>query len=142
LWHPRVGCEVVVDHIEGDPDRPIVTGRVYNGQNRPPGPASGAATVSIFKSFASPGAGVHNEMGFDDTAGSEQVKMHAGKDWNSTVGHDRKETIANDSTSDVGVDRTESTGSNRKTTVGANNTESVGADESILVGANQRISIG
>ena len=47
LWHRRVGCEVIVEHLDGDPDRPIVTGRVYNGQNRPPGPASGAATVSI-----------------------------------------------------------------------------------------------
>ncbi len=63
LWHPRVGCEVVVEHLDGDPDRPIVTGRVYNGQNRPPGPASGAATVSIMKSFASPGAAVNNSFG-------------------------------------------------------------------------------
>jgi type VI secretion system secreted protein VgrG len=142
LWHPRVGCEVIVEHLDGDPDRPIVTGRVYNGQNRPPGPASGAATVSIMKSFASPGAAAHNEFGFDDTAGKEQVKMHAGKDWNSTDGHDRSETIANDSKSDVGVDRTESTGSDRKTSVGANNTETVGSDESVSVGANQTIAVG
>ena len=142
MWHPRVGCEVIVDFLDGDPDRPIVTGRVYNGQNRPPGPASGAATVSLFKSFASPGGAVNNSFGFDDTAGSEQVKMHAGKDWNSTVGHDRNETIANDSTSSVGVDRTESTGSDRSTSVGSNNTETVGADESVSVTANQTISVG
>ncbi|APR75125.1 VgrG protein [Minicystis rosea] len=142
LWHPRVGCEVIVDHLDGDPDRPIVTGRVYNGQNRPPGPASGAATVSILRSCASPGKGVHNEFGFDDTAGSEQVKMHAGKDWNSTVGHDRTEKIANNSTSEVGVDRTESTGSNRKTSVDANNTETIGADEAVTIAANQTLSVG
>jgi type VI secretion system secreted protein VgrG len=142
LWHPRVGCEVIVEFLDGDPDRPIVTGRVYNGQNRPPGPSSGAATVSIMKSCASPGKGVHNVFGFDDTAGSEQVKMHAGKDWNSTVGHDRTEKIANDSTSEVGVDRTESTGANRKTSVGANNAESVSGDESVSVSANQTISVG
>jgi type VI secretion system secreted protein VgrG len=141
LFHPRVGCEVIVEHLDGDPDRPIVTGRVYNGQNRPPGPASGAATVSIMKSLASPGGKVHNSFGFDDTAGSEQVAMNAGKDWNSTVGHDRNETIANDSSSDVSVDRSESTGSNRKTSVGANNAETVGADESISVGENQTISV-
>src|SRR5277367_2877857 len=142
LFHPRVGCEVVVEHLDGDPDRPIVTGRVYNGQNRPPAAASGAATVSIMKSFASPGAAVNNAFGFDDTAGSEQVAMNAGKDWNSTVGHDRTETIANDSTSSVGVDRAESTGSNRSTSVSANNTETVGADESLSVSANQTIAIG
>jgi type VI secretion system secreted protein VgrG len=142
LWHPRVGVEVIVEFLDGDPDRPIVTGRVYNGQNRPPAAASGAATVSIHKSFASPGGAVHNELGFDDTAGSEQVKMHAGKDWNSTVGHDRSEKIANDSTSDVSVDRTESTGANRKTSVGADNTETVAANESVSVGANQAVAIG
>jgi type VI secretion system secreted protein VgrG len=142
MWHPRVGCEVIVDFLDGDPDRPIVTGRVYNGQNRPPGPASGAATVSLFKSFSSPGGAVNNSFGFDDTAGSEQIAMNAGKDWNSTVGHDRNETIANDSTSSVGVDRTESTGSNRSTSVGSNNTETVGADESVSVSANQTISVG
>ncbi len=142
LFHPRVGCEVIVEHLDGDPDRPIVTGRVYNGQNRPPGPASGAATVSIMKSFASPGAAVNNSFGFDDTAGHEQVAMNAGKDWNSTVGNDRTETIANDSTSSVGADRTESTGTDRCTSVGANNTETVGADESVSVAANQTIAVG
>jgi type VI secretion system secreted protein VgrG len=142
LFHPRAGCEVLVEFLDGDPDRPIVTGRVYNGQNRPPGPAAGAATVSIMKSCASPGKGVHNEFGFDDTAGSEQVKMHAGKDWNSTVGHDRSETIANDSTSDVGVNRTESTGSNRKTSVGADNAEAVSGNESVTVSVNRTIAVG
>ncbi|KYG08657.1 hypothetical protein BE21_22455 [Sorangium cellulosum] len=141
VWHPRVGVEVIVDHLDGDPDRPLVTGRVYNGANRPPAPASGAATVSMFKSFASPGAGVHNELGFDDTAGKEQIKMHAGKDWNSTVGHDRSEKVSNDSTSDVGVNRTESTGGDRATSVKGNNTESVDGDESVSVKGSQTSSI-
>jgi type VI secretion system secreted protein VgrG len=142
VWHPRVGVEVVVEHLDGDPDRPIVVGRVYNGKNRPPAPAQGAATVSLFKSLASPGAGVHNEFGFVDTAGQEQIKMHAGKDWNSTVGNDRSEKVTNNSTSSVGVDRSESTGSNRSTTVGADNTETIGANEAISVGANQTLSVG
>ncbi len=141
VWHPRVGVEVVVDFLDGDPDRPLVVGRVYNGKNRPPASGSGAATVSIMKSLASPGAGVHNEFGFDDTAGSEQVKMHAGKDWNSTVGNDRSESITNNSSSSVGVDRSESTGSNRSASVGADNTESVGANESVSIGADQKVDV-
>ncbi len=141
VWHPRVGVEVVVEFLDGDPDRPIVVGRVYNGKNRPPASGQGAATVSLFKSMASPGAGVHNEFGFDDTAGSEQVKMHAGKDWNSTVGHDRSEAVTNDSTSSVGVDRAESTGANRTTKVGADNRETVSGNESVSIGADQTCAV-
>lgn len=142
VWHPRVGVEVIVDHLDGDPDKPLVTGRVYNGANRPPAPASGAATVSMFKSFASPGAGAYNEFGFDDTAGKEQIKMHAGKDWNSTVGNDRSEKVSNNSSSDVGVNRTESTGGDRSTSVKGNNTESVDGDESVSINGSQTNAIG
>jgi type VI secretion system secreted protein VgrG len=142
LWHPRVGTEVVVEYLDGDPDRPIVVGRVYNGKNRPPAGANGAPTVSTFKSTSSPGAGVYNELLFDDAAGSELVKLHAGKNWVNEVGHDRSETVTNHSKSDVGVNRTESTGADRSTTVKGNNTESVGADESITIGANQKLTVG
>jgi type VI secretion system secreted protein VgrG len=142
LFHPRVGTEVIVEFIDGDPDRPIVTGRVYNGASRPPAPASGAATISLFKSFASPGAGVHNEFGFDDTAGKEQIKMHAGRDWNSTAGHDRREHVFNDSTSTVGVHRAESTGGDRTTAVQGNNAERVEGNEATSVKGNQNTSIG
>jgi type VI secretion system secreted protein VgrG len=137
LFHPRVGVEVIVEFLDGDPDHPIVTGRVYNGRNRPPAAAGGAATVSLFKSFASPGGGVYNELGFDDTAGREQLKVHAGKDWNSTVGHDRSEKVANNSTSAVSGERGESTGANRCTTVGADDSVTVGASQSVRVGGNR-----
>jgi len=141
LFHPRVGVEVIVEFLDGDPDHPIVTGRVYNGANRPPAAADGAATVSIFKSFASPGGGAHNELGFDDTAGREQIKMHAGKDWNSTVGNDRSEKVASNSTSLVGVDRSESTGATRSVTVGADDSVTVGANRKVSVGANRAESV-
>ncbi len=142
VWHPRVGVEVVVEFLDGDPDRPIVTGRVYNGKNLPPALGQGAATVSIFKSLASPGAGVHNEFGFDDTAGKEQVKMHAGKDWNSTVGNNRSESVDNNSTSKVAVNRTESTGGNRETSVKGNNTETVSGEETITISGKQVVCVG
>ncbi|WP_437908039.1 type VI secretion system tip protein TssI/VgrG [Sorangium sp. So ce327] len=142
VWHPRVGTEVVVEFLDGDPDRPMVTGRVYNGKNRPPASGSGAPTVSTFKSTSSPGGGVHNELSFDDAAGHEQVKLHAGKDYNAEVGHDRSEAITNNSTSSVGVDRAESTGSNRTSSVGLNNTETVGVTESVSIGQIQNVSVG
>jgi len=142
VFHPRVGTEVVVEFLDGDPDRPIATGRVYNGKNRPPAPGNGAPTVSTLKSMSSPGGGVHNEFMFDDAAGNEQIKLHAGKDWNTEVGHDRSESVTNNSTSSVGVDRSESTGKNRTASVGLNNTETVGITESVSVGQIQNISVG
>ncbi len=142
VWHPRVGSEVVVEHIDGDPDRPIVTGRVYNGANLPPAPSVGSPTISTFKSLSSPGAAGYNEFMFDDAAGAELIRLHAAKDWNNEVVHDRNETIGNNSSSAVRVNRTETTGQNRSTTVGNNNTEIVGVNESISVGANQSTSVG
>ncbi|WP_437715673.1 type VI secretion system tip protein TssI/VgrG [Sorangium sp. So ce448] len=139
VFHPRVGVEVIVDFEEGDPDRPIVVGRVYNGQNRPPG---GAPTVSTFKTMSSPGGGSHNELRLDDTAGSEQILLHTPKDWNSEVGNDRSEQVGKNSTSGVGVSRNETTGSDRTTMVGANNTELIGANDSVFVGANQTLAVG
>jgi type VI secretion system secreted protein VgrG len=142
VWHPRVGVEVIVEFIDGDPDRPIATGRVYNGANRPPTAASGAPTVSTLKSFSSPGHHVCNELSFDDAAGQEQIKLHAGRNWHSDVGHDRSERVVNDSTSTVGVNRTELTGGNRSTSVQGSNSETILGNESIAVNAGHRISVG
>lgn len=139
VFHPRVGVEVIVDFEEGDPDRPIIVGRVYNGKNRPPG---GAPTVSTFKTMTSPGNGAFNELTFDDTAGSEQIKMHTPFNWNSDAGNDRSEKVGVNSASSVGTDRTESTGSNRSATTGSNNSEVVAGNETITIGANQNITIG
>ncbi len=141
VWHPRVGTEVIVDFLDGDPDRPIVVGRVYNGEQPPTALGKGAATVSIFKSLSSPGGAVHNEFGFDDTAGKEQVKLHAGKDWNSSAGNDRTESVGNNSSSSVSVNRTEDTGADRKTSVGGSNTETVTGDETISVTGSQNLTV-
>ena len=139
VFHPRVGVEAIVDFEEGDPDRPIVVGRVYNGQNLPPG---GAPTVSTFKTMTSPGGGSYNELTFDDTAGSQQIKLHTPMNWNSEVGNDRSEQVASNSGSSVGSNRDESTGANRSTMVGGNNSEMIGGNESTTVGAHQNIAIG
>ncbi len=142
VWHPRVGTEVIVDFLDGDPSRPIVVGRVYNGEQPAAAKGAGAATVSVFKSLSSPGGEVCNEFGFDDTAGSEKVNLHAGKDWVCTVGNDRTETIDNNSVSSVAVDRYEDTGANRDTSVGGNNDEAVMGDETITVAGNQTLQVG
>ncbi|MDC0740847.1 type VI secretion system Vgr family protein [Polyangium mundeleinium] len=142
LFHPRVGDEVVVHFVDGDPDRPLVSGSVYNGQNLPPADAKGAASVSTIKSLATPGGGVKNEFAFDDTQGRERMSLHACRDMATHAGNDRAETVTNNASSRVGVDRSESTGANRSTDVSGNNAEHVGGNETIAVDANQAMTIG
>jgi type VI secretion system secreted protein VgrG len=90
---PRIGHEVIVDFLEGDPDRPIITGRVYHGTNRPPTNLPNAGMVSGMKSNSTPGGGGFNEMTMDDTKGKEKITIHAQKDMNATVENDRTTTI-------------------------------------------------
>ena len=139
VWHPRVGCEVIVNFEEGDPDRPIVVGRVYNGANLPP---HTGAPVSAMKSLATPGGAVNNEIRFNDSAGGELLHYNAGKDQHTDVANNRIENIAANASMSVGANNTESIGANCTVTVGANDTLIVGADQTILVGANSTTVIG
>src|SRR4029079_4644173 len=109
---PRVGQEVVVEFLEGDPDRPLVTGRVYNGVNIPPYALPANKTITTMKSTSSPGGGGANEIAFEDKKGSEKFFVQAEKDNHlnvkndrlESVGHDEHITIARDSITDVGRD--------------------------------------
>jgi type VI secretion system secreted protein VgrG len=92
---PRIGQEVIVEFLEGDPDRPIITGRVYNNTAMPPYlPAT--PTRSTFKSNSSKGGGGFNEIRFDDLKGSEQIFIHGEKDQDVRIKNDAKEWIGND----------------------------------------------
>jgi len=149
---PRIGQEVIVDFLEGDPDRPIITGRVYNAEEMPPYelPANKTQTGVKTRSSMRGGTGNFNEIRFEDKKGSEQLFIHAEKnhdievenDETHSVGHDRKKTIDNDETTEVKNNRTESVGANEKITIGANRTESVGSNEDITIGANRRELVG
>ncbi|MCG3188296.1 MAG: hypothetical protein LKCHEGNO_00268 [Burkholderiaceae bacterium] len=165
---PRIGQEVVVDFLEGDPDQPLVTGRVYNAEQMPPWDLPANATQSGVLSRSSKGGsyGNANALRFEDKKGSEQVWLHAEKnqdievendethwvghdrsknidhDETTHVKHDRTETVDNNETITIGVDRTESVGSNESITIGIDRTENVGANETITIGANRSISVG
>ncbi|MBF0527983.1 MAG: type VI secretion system tip protein VgrG [Deltaproteobacteria bacterium] len=88
---PRIGQEVIVDFLEGDPDRPIITGRVYNGDLRPPYLLPDEKTKSTIKSNSSKSGDGYNELRFEDQAGQEQVFLHAQKDYDLRVENDRRE---------------------------------------------------
>jgi type VI secretion system secreted protein VgrG len=158
MWIPRIGMEVIVAFLEGDPDRPLVTGCVYNGTNKPPYPLPAEKTKSTIKSDSSKGHGGSNEMRFEDKKGSEEIYIHAQKDRNlviehdetKTVHHDRAKTIDHDETTHVGHDRTETVDNNETITVHANRTETVDKEETITihggrtetVDKNESITIG
>ncbi|OLU35009.1 type VI secretion system Vgr family protein [Pseudomonas sp. PA27(2017)] len=165
---PRIGQEVIVSFLEGDPDRPIITGRVYNAEQTVPYDLPANATQSGTKSRSSKGGtpANFNEIRMEDKKGEEQLFIHAEKnqdievenDETHWVGHDRSKTIDNDETVHVkhdrtetvdnnetitiGVDRTEKVGNNESITIGVNRTENVGSNESISIGANRTESVG
>jgi type VI secretion system secreted protein VgrG len=101
---PRIDQEVIVEFLEGDPDRPIITGRVYNGDQTPPYADGGV--VSGLKSDTHKGDG-YNEMSMDDTAGKEKITIHAQYDMNTTVEHDQTDTVHNDRTITIDGKHTE-----------------------------------
>ncbi|WP_088543933.1 type VI secretion system tip protein TssI/VgrG, partial [Escherichia coli] len=102
---PRVGQEVIVDFLNGDPDQPIIMGRTYHHENRTPGSLPGTKTQMTIRSKTYMGSGF-NELKFDDATGREQVYIHAQKnmdtevlnDRTTTVKHDHRETVKNDQT--------------------------------------------
>jgi type VI secretion system secreted protein VgrG len=146
---PRIGEEVIVDFLEGNPDQPIIVGRVYNGDNRPPFelPAGKTRRGNSTKTYK--GAGF-NEMSMDDTPGKEQLRVNAQYDMNSNVnndqtlnvGNNQSEDVGNDQTKNVGNNRTRTVGNNESVTVGVNRDVSVGTNHSEKIGSNQSVNIG
>jgi type VI secretion system secreted protein VgrG len=132
---PRIGQEVIVSFLEGDPDRPIITGRVYNGANMPPWALPANMTQSGIMSQSSKGGTLDNfnMIRFEDLKGSELLTIHAEKDESVIVEHNESVNVGND--------RTESVGANETITIGKNRTESVGGDESITVSKNRTESV-
>jgi type VI secretion system secreted protein VgrG len=92
---PRIGQEVIVDFLEGNPDRPIITGRVYNAEVMPPYQLPAQQVVSGLKSNSTPGGGGYNELSMNDTKGKEHVTIHAQYDMGTTVEHDDSQTVHN-----------------------------------------------
>jgi type VI secretion system secreted protein VgrG len=96
MFIPRIGMEVVVHFLEGDPDQPIITGCVYNPQTMPPYLLPDEKTKSTVKSNSSKGGGGFNEFRFEDKKGSEQIFLHAEKDQDIRVKNDTKEIVGRD----------------------------------------------
>jgi len=92
---PRVGMEVLVTFLEGDPDQPLVTGCLYHKEHLVPYPLPANKTRSVFKTLSSPGGGGYNELRIEDKKGAEQIYLHAERDWDENIEHDQKIRIGN-----------------------------------------------
>lgn len=163
VFTPRMGQEVIVDFIEGNPDKPIIVGRVYNADNMPPYALPENQNQSGIKTRSTKGGSVEtfNELRFDDTLGSETLTIHAEKDQNLsvendeshfvgndrtdevindeiiTIGHDRTEKVGNDEIVEVVNDRAQTVGHDENLTVNNNRTHTIATDETLSVGNNR-----
>jgi type VI secretion system secreted protein VgrG len=142
MFLPRVGQEVVVTFEEGDPDRPLITGSVYNGDQVPPYALPDNKTRSVIKTNSSKGGGGSNEISFEDKKGSEQLLFHAEKDLDFRVKNDRREHIGNDRHLVVVRDKIQKVERDEHSLVARDQVTEISRDHSLKVGKKQSIEIG
>ncbi|PHM47630.1 type VI secretion system tip protein TssI/VgrG [Xenorhabdus miraniensis] len=130
---PRIGQEVIVSYLNGDIDRPIVTGSVYNGVNRPPLDLPAAKTRTTFKTKTHKGEGF-NELRFEDAKGSEEVFIHAQKDMNTKVLNNRETHVLANHSETVEKNQTINVFKHKEEDVGITHTHTVGESLAITVG--------
>jgi type VI secretion system secreted protein VgrG len=135
---PRVGQEVIVSFLEGDPDRPIITGRVYNADQTVPYPLPDNQTRSTFKTRSSKGGGTdnYNELRFEDKKGDEQIFLRGEKDFDTRMKNDIREWAGNNRSLIVTQDQMEKAGGDLHSQVTGNVNQKVGQNLSLQVGQN------
>ncbi len=136
---PRVGDEVLVDFVEGDPDRPVIVGSAYNEENLPLYDLPAKKTVSTLKSRSYPQGSLdnYNELRFEDMKGREEIYLQGEKDWNILIKNDKGQTVGHDETLRVENNRDKSVGVDQFVSIGNNHTETIGANKYITVGRNK-----
>ncbi|WP_175494978.1 type VI secretion system tip protein VgrG [Xenorhabdus mauleonii] len=137
---PRIGQEVVVDFLHGDPDQPIITGRTYHASNIPPGTLPGSKTQMAFRSKTHKGEG-YNELLFEDAKGSEQLSLHAQKDMNTKVLNNRDTKVLANHTETVDKDQTMKIKGHQVATVNLTRTDTVGLAYALTVGGAMNTAV-
>jgi len=122
---PRVGMEVLVTFLEGDPDQPLVTGCLYHKEHQVPYDLPANKTRMVFKTLSSPGGGGYNELRIEDRKGAEQIYLHAQRDWDENIEHDQKIRV----------------GHERHDTVEANSYSELKAEEHLIVAGDRKVEI-
>ena len=147
---PRVGMEVLVSFLEGDPDQPLVTGCLYHKEHVVPYDLPANKTRTVFKTLSSPGGGGYNEIRIEDKKGEEQIYIHAERDWDENIehdqkiriGHERHDTVEANSYSEFKAEEHRTTHLDRKSEVKANDHLTVGNNQHIKIGTGQFVNAG
>jgi type VI secretion system secreted protein VgrG len=140
---PRIGHEVVVSFLEGDPDRPLVTGSVYNGDNQPPFGLPDDKTKAGLRTRSSVGGGDANcnELSFDDKKDNEVVLLHAEKDLTVEVENNETRTVGKNRKTEIKEEDEEKVGKTQKLEVVSDQTLKVGGDQSVSVDGKQAVKV-
>ncbi|KWF96964.1 type VI secretion system Vgr family protein [Burkholderia cepacia] len=146
---PRIGQEVIVVNLDGDPDQPLIIGRAYNRLQLPPYELPRHKTRMAIKSQTHKGEG-YNELRFEDEKDQEEIYVHAQKDQNihvnhdetTFVGNDRSEQVEHDETIAIGNDRKETVGRDEQVTIGQDRRHDIGEDGFLTIGRNHTITTG
>ena len=138
---PRVGHEVLVGFLNGDPDQPIIVGRVFNATERVPYRLPEHKTRSTWKSDSSLGSDGSNELMFEDLKGKELVYVQAQKNLRKLVKHDETITVGNNRQKLVVMNETETVGVNRTEVTGANRTEITGGNRTTIIGGSRELTV-
>lgn len=138
---PRVGHEVIVSFLDGDPDQPLITGRTYHAVNQAPYPLPLNKTRTVLRTDTHQGAGF-NELSFEDAATREQIYLHAQRDADTVINHDDRRSVGNDQHLSVGQDKSERIDRHSHLTTGQDRYEHIGQDKHQTIGRNlvQRIT--
>ncbi|TRN26429.1 type VI secretion system Vgr family protein [Vibrio furnissii] len=138
---PRIGHEVIVSFLNGDPDQPIVTGRTYHATNTAPYTLPDNKTKTVLRTETHQGQG-YNELSFEDQAGSEQIYLHAQKDFDSLIENDHTSVINHDKHLTVENDRFTQIKNNQHLTVGGESRESVTGNRTLMVEGSLHVKTG
>ena len=147
---PRVGMEVLVTFLEGDPDQPLITGCLYHAEHVVPYDLPANKTRSVFKTLSSPGGGGYNEFRIEDRKGAEQIYIHAQRDWDENiennqkirVGNERHDTVEANSYTELQAEEHRTTDLDRKVEVRANDHLTVAVTQHNKIGTGQFIEAG
>ncbi len=142
IYLPRIGQEVIIEFLEGDPDRPIITGRVYNDACKPPYELPKEKTKSTLKSNSSKDGGGFNEIRFEDSKGDEQVFIHAEKDSDLRTKNDHKQWVGNDAHLHVVNHQLEQVDADKHSTVKGNRNTEIKQSDSIKIGMDKHEKVG